>query len=247
MELADEVRATRVVTTLVKGMEALVNRGNDDNERYLPMSMGYRNCYKRYLASLGYTNVRSTASGAFILGEREDGEAVDSGNHDFVSFPTYYYKWKTSFPKLKVSNPIEDICAYCYAFANRHKYLANRAMGRGDDDDGSDDNEEDDDNGEEEGTADSSLGVDVNLNAPEASWRKSDDERELMLLVPYTSRWQGRREPSIEQRWRKQCKMQPQRRITRRRCTPSLSIMDRIWSCPSITVSSPAPRITSAR
>jgi hypothetical protein len=165
-------------------MEARVNRDNDDNERYLPMSMGYLNCYKRYLALLGYTNVRSTASGAFILGEREDGEAVDSG--DFVSFPTYYYKWKTSFPKLKVSKPIEDICAYCYAFANRHKFLANRAMGRGDD--GSDDNEEDDDNAEkqqsvdatndhdngEEGTADSRLGVDVNLNAAEASLRKSD-------------------------------------------------------------------------
>jgi len=69
MELGDEVRATRVVTTLVEGMDARVNRNNDDNERYLPMSMGYRNSYKRYLASLGYTNVRSTASGAFILGE----------------------------------------------------------------------------------------------------------------------------------------------------------------------------------
>ena len=68
-------------------------------------------------------------------------------------------------------------------------------MGRGDD--GSDDDEEDDDNAKkqqsvdatndhdngEEGTADSSLGgVVVNLNAPEASWRKSDEERELMLL-----------------------------------------------------------------
>jgi len=105
---------------------------------------------------------------------------VDSG--DFVTFPTYYYKWKTSFPKLKVSKPIKDICAYCYAFVNRHKYLANRAMGRGDD--GGNDNEEgndniekqqsvdatDADNGKEEGTADSSLKVDVNLNAPEASW-----------------------------------------------------------------------------
>ena len=49
MELGDEVRATRVVTTLVEGMEARVNRDNDDDERYLPMSMGYRNCYKRYM------------------------------------------------------------------------------------------------------------------------------------------------------------------------------------------------------
>jgi hypothetical protein len=52
MEFGDEVRATRVVTTLVEGMEARVNRDNDDGERYLPMSMGYRNCYNRYLASL---------------------------------------------------------------------------------------------------------------------------------------------------------------------------------------------------
>ena len=130
--------------------------------------------------------MRSTASGAFILGDQEDGEAVDSG--DYVSFPTYYYKWKTSFPKLQASKPIEDICAYCYAFANCHKYLANRTMGRGDD--GGDDYEEGDDNvekqqsvdatdadnGEEEGTADSSLVIDVNLNALEASWRKSDEE-----------------------------------------------------------------------
>ena len=98
MELGDEVRATRVITTLVKGKQARVNRDNDDDERYLPMSMGYRNCYKRYMASLGFTNVRTMALGAFILGEREDGEAVDSG--DFVTFPT-----------LKVSKPIKDICA----------------------------------------------------------------------------------------------------------------------------------------
>ncbi len=69
MELGDKVRATRVVTTLVEGMQARVNRDDDDGARYLPMSMGYRKCYKRYMGSLGYTNVRTTASGAFILGE----------------------------------------------------------------------------------------------------------------------------------------------------------------------------------
>ncbi len=72
VELGDKVRATQFVTILVEGKQARVNSDNDDDERYLPMSMGYRNCYNRYLASLGYTNVRSTASGAFILGERED-------------------------------------------------------------------------------------------------------------------------------------------------------------------------------
>ncbi len=79
MELGDEIRATRVSTTLVEGMQAPVNRDDDDNARYRPMSMGCRNCYKQYMALLGYTNVQGTASGAFILGEREDGEALNSG------------------------------------------------------------------------------------------------------------------------------------------------------------------------
>jgi hypothetical protein len=35
MELGDEVRATRVVTTLVEGMQARVNRDDDDGARYL--------------------------------------------------------------------------------------------------------------------------------------------------------------------------------------------------------------------
>ncbi len=126
-----------------------------------------------------------------ILGEQEDREALNSS--DFVTFPTYYYKWKISFPKLKVSEPVKDICAYCYAFANCHKYLANRDIRRGDD--GSNDNEGNDNvknqqsvdatadaDDSKECTADSSIDVDVDLNAPEASWRKSDEERELMLL-----------------------------------------------------------------
>ena len=118
VELGDEARAMQVITTLVEGKRARVNCNDDDNARYLPMSMGYCNCYKRYMALLGYTKMCSTASGAFILGEQEDGEVLDFGN--FATFPTYYYKWKTSFPKLKVSKPVEDICAYCYAFANCH-------------------------------------------------------------------------------------------------------------------------------
>ncbi len=76
---------------------------------------------------------------------------------------------------------------YCFAFANHHKYLATRAIRRGDDvrneDDGNDnamsqqsvDATADADDGKES-TADSSLNVDVNLNAREASWRKSDKE-----------------------------------------------------------------------
>jgi hypothetical protein len=39
-------------------------------------------------------------------------------------FP-YYLKWKTNHPSLKVSWPAEDICYYCYTFANKHKILSN--------------------------------------------------------------------------------------------------------------------------
>jgi hypothetical protein len=47
-----EVRATRVVATLVDGMGGHVNRDDDINVIYLPISMGYRSCYKRYMKSL---------------------------------------------------------------------------------------------------------------------------------------------------------------------------------------------------
>ena len=146
VQLGGEVRATGIITALVEGMQTCVNRDDDDNARYLPRHMGYRNCYKQYMSSLGYTNVRSIASGAFIVGEQEDREAEDSG--DFVSLYTYCYKWKTSFPKLRVSKPVGDICVYCYAFANRRKYLANRTIRHGDD--GGDDNEGNDKVGNEQ-------------------------------------------------------------------------------------------------
>ena len=55
-----EVRATQVVATLVDGVQGHTNRdkGTVDGDEstvdmiHLPMTMGYRNCYKRYMASL---------------------------------------------------------------------------------------------------------------------------------------------------------------------------------------------------
>ena len=35
---------------------------------------------------------------------------------------------KQQYPHLKVSRPVEDICQYCYAFCNRHRYLANHSL-----------------------------------------------------------------------------------------------------------------------
>jgi hypothetical protein len=54
-----EVRATKVVSTLVNGMQGRINCNDASNMTYLPISMGYHSCYKRYMKSLGY-NVRST-------------------------------------------------------------------------------------------------------------------------------------------------------------------------------------------
>ncbi len=125
-----EVRATRVVATLVNGMQGHTNCNDSINMTYLPISMGYRSCYKRYMASLGYT-VRTMEMGAFIV-TRGDGMEVDAG--EYCSFPIYLILWKRDLPDLKVSQPVEDICKDCYAFATRHRYLANCTMGFNNDD-----------------------------------------------------------------------------------------------------------------
>jgi hypothetical protein len=92
---------------------------------------------------------------------------------------------------------VEDICKDCYAFANRHRYLANHTMGRNNDDGNGDGN----DNGNRECSSDRrsnegdnddgsnnffDVGVrpmgNADLNYPEAASTKADKERELMLL-----------------------------------------------------------------
>ncbi len=87
---------------------------------YLPILMGYRVCYRRYIASLGY-DVQTTATGALKI-KKEDGSAINNG--EFVSYPTYFKKWKRDYPNLKVSRLVEDICNLCYTFAHRTKYFA---------------------------------------------------------------------------------------------------------------------------
>ena len=176
---------------MVEGMEEHTNRDVDEDAIYLPRYMTIRSCYKRYMNILGY-NVRTSGSGVSIV-EREDGKDID--RDDFVSFPTYFYTWKSKFPKLKVSKPVEDICQYCYAFANRHKYLANRSLRQGDDgDDGNDDggNDFETNDGDEEDGAEEEVTTDresratpirgLSLNTPESSCREVEEERELMLL-----------------------------------------------------------------
>ena len=195
-----EVRATRCVATFVDGTLGHANRDDDDETVHLPRYMGIRNCYRRYMATLGY-HVQTTTTGGIIVtrlpGENEN-EPVDT--EEFVSFPTYYNKWKKSYPNLKVSKPAEDICPYCYQFCNRHRYLANHSIGRDDDDDDEDGIGVEDDVVSDGDMIDGEDGD--NVVNPESAPRQDDEERELMLLARLrnTSRWQGHREPSIKQR-----------------------------------------------
>jgi hypothetical protein len=174
-----EVRATRVVATLVDGMGGHVNRDDDINVIYLPISMGYRSCYKRYMKSIGY-NIQTTALGGFIVTSDEEGKEVDPS--DFVTFPTYFNMWKKDYKDLKVSRPVEDICKDCYVFANRHRHLANHAMRQdiqndfGDDDDDNGNNNDDDDDNDGDSTDDSDEDDDGNFVA------KNVEEREEMLI-----------------------------------------------------------------
>jgi hypothetical protein len=83
-----EVRATQADGTLVNGMLGHANCNNGQDTMYLPISMGYRACYKRYMASLGY-NVQTTAMGKYIV-EGDNGKEVNFG--EYVTFPTYLFK-----------------------------------------------------------------------------------------------------------------------------------------------------------
>ena len=101
-----EVQATRVMAALVDGVQAgQTNCKDTANMVYLPISMGYWNCYKLYMALLGY-KVRSLPNGETVV-EGEDGEEVNSAN--YVSLYTYFYTWKRDYSSLKVSRPVEDI------------------------------------------------------------------------------------------------------------------------------------------
>ena len=92
-----------MMTALVDGVQAGQTNCEDTVDMvYLPISIGYRNCYKQYMALLGY-NFRSHPNDETVV-EGEDGEEVTSAN--FVSLKTYFYIWKRDYPSLKVSQPV---------------------------------------------------------------------------------------------------------------------------------------------
>ena len=75
------------------------------------------------MESLGYA-VLSAPNGVVIV-QGMNGKIIN--RNEFVSFTTYCRVWITEYPQLKVSRPVEDICQYCFVFANRHRYLANHS------------------------------------------------------------------------------------------------------------------------
>jgi hypothetical protein len=89
-----EVRATRAVATLVDGAGGHDNGEVEDDEVYLLISMGYPNCYRRYMALLGY-KVTYTPNGSIMI-EGEGGNAVN--NDEFVSFASYFPSGKKTTP-----------------------------------------------------------------------------------------------------------------------------------------------------
>lgn len=123
--LLGEVRATRVIATLVDGMMGPhVNKNENDAENvYLPISDGYRRCYYRYLKSLGYSSYVAPNGAVKYDVWNPNGEHGPTPPKK-VCLTTYVAMWKREYPRLKVSRPAEDICEYCYRFANKHKYLS---------------------------------------------------------------------------------------------------------------------------
>ncbi len=98
----------------------------------------------------------------------------------YVSWTKYYNNWKKNFPQLKVSRPAEDICQYCFVFANRHRYFANHMpSGTIDDDQDSDNNEPVSDviivgnPGDQE---------DIDIELPESAATQVEEACELMVL-----------------------------------------------------------------
>ena len=125
-------------------------------------------------------------------------DGVDIGtpsDHGYVSYSAYYSKWRTAYPQLKVSRPAEDICGYCFVFANRHRYLADHLAVEV-----ADCSEDDEMEGMDHGPAQEAADVieelqtgsigeqllvnftQLSLDHPEAVVTEAEDARELLLI-----------------------------------------------------------------
>jgi hypothetical protein len=99
------------------------NRMDTEGNVYPLIHMGYRNRYYHYTESLGYKVTVGTNGNLTV----DEGDAANANNEqDFVTFPTDWSKWKLLYPHMKVSCLAEDICGYCYTFANKHQILSSQ-------------------------------------------------------------------------------------------------------------------------
>lgn len=113
-----EVRATKVMRTLVDGVEGRTTRGDDDDIVYLPCTSGKRPLFYRYGREQGY-DIKPLPNGQLEVREIPNVERVP-----MVSWTQYRRIWARDYAQLKVSTPSEDICELCVRFRNRHKFLA---------------------------------------------------------------------------------------------------------------------------
>ena len=88
------LQLARAVAMLVDGAIGYNNREVANDEVYLPILMGYCNCYRCYMALLGY-KVTCTPNGLVVI-EGEGGKFIN--NDEFVSFGSYFSKWKKTTP-----------------------------------------------------------------------------------------------------------------------------------------------------
>ncbi len=119
--------------------------------------------------------MRSNTKGAISV------EEVGDKGKKFVSLRTYFDFWKREYPHLKISRPVEDICPYCFAFSNRHIYLARHVDG----------NDEFDKEamridgilvGLDNLAIEDTPVVEVRMEVPEAAATPDVEERDLLLL-----------------------------------------------------------------
>eukprot|EP00956_Cyclotella_meneghiniana_P017132 scaffold27608_cov73-Cyclotella_meneghiniana.AAC.6 len=116
---SEEPRATRFVRHM-NGMttSTTVRGAGEKDDLYLPSSNGYRPTYYRYCADLGYT-VRNRGKETTYQWVGEGDEPEEKPD---VSFPKYFYIWKTEYSHLKVKSRSEDICPFCWKYAHAHRY-----------------------------------------------------------------------------------------------------------------------------
>ena len=110
-----EVEATRFVR---EKTGEVTQRDGDENTLYLPTSMGKRLCYRRWCADRGWL-VNAKHNSATSLERMADFEGETKR---CLTWAAYHAFWKKNYPGLKVRNPSEDICTFCYKFSNRHKF-----------------------------------------------------------------------------------------------------------------------------